>query len=347
MTQARNDSVSRRRRRECLAQRRLLLFIPMAPSRSSDRNRARPTARAGAVPAGDTEGAGSDDSIRAKSFIVTVLGDSIAPAGGELWLATLIALLEPFGLNERLVRTSVFRLVDEGWLSAERVGRRSLYRLTADGLRRIDLAEQRIYFPAASAWDGLWTLVVAGPGLAAPALRALRRELEWEGFAVLSAGVFGHPGDSTHALVSLFAGLAGAGTTTIFRAQSTQLPGIAGLTDDRSLVARHWPLADLAERYREFQKRFAGLSGGPPLAPAAAFAARSLMIHAYRRLVLHDPQLPLDLLPRDWPGRAAYELARTLYRSWEAPAHEHLSAMYVAAGASAPPQPRLNRFPPS
>ena len=39
-----------------------------------------------------------------------------------------------------------------------------------------------------------------------------------------------------------------------------------------------------------------------------------LMVHHYRRVVLHDPLLPEALLPADWPGRAARELCREIYR---------------------------------
>src|SRR5689334_345264 len=80
---------------------------------------------------------------RAPSLIITVWGDSVAPHGGAAMLSGLIDLLSPLGLNERLVRTSVFRLIREGWLAAKPVGRRSLYRLTAAGARRFDLAYAR------------------------------------------------------------------------------------------------------------------------------------------------------------------------------------------------------------
>jgi len=38
-------------------------------------------------------------------------------------------LVRPFGISDRLVRTSVFRLAEEGWLDAQRDGRRSRYTL--------------------------------------------------------------------------------------------------------------------------------------------------------------------------------------------------------------------------
>ena len=42
--------------------------------------------------------------IRAGSLIITVYGDAILPRGGTVWLGSLINLLEPLGLNQRLVR---------------------------------------------------------------------------------------------------------------------------------------------------------------------------------------------------------------------------------------------------
>ena len=68
--------------------------------------------------------------IRASSLIITLYGDAIEPHGGTVWLGSLINLLEPIGINERLIRTSIFRLTKEGWLKAEKVGRRSYYSLT-------------------------------------------------------------------------------------------------------------------------------------------------------------------------------------------------------------------------
>src|SRR5512140_3333136 len=90
--------------------------------------------------------------VRAKSLIVTVYGDFIAPHGGTIWLGSLARLVEPFGLNERVVRTSVFRLSQEKWLVSEQIGRKSYYRLTATGRRRFEQAYRRIYFEHHESW---------------------------------------------------------------------------------------------------------------------------------------------------------------------------------------------------
>ena len=83
--------------------------------------------------------------LRAGSLIVTIFGDSIMPRGGAIALGSLIQLGEPFGLNERLVRTATARLAQEGWLEARRVGKHSEYRLSDDGRERFAEATERIY----------------------------------------------------------------------------------------------------------------------------------------------------------------------------------------------------------
>jgi len=75
--------------------------------------------------------------LRAGSPIITIYGDAIVPRGGNVWLGSLMKLVEPMGISQRLVRTSVYRLVQESWLQTEKVGRCSYYSLTGPGLRRV------------------------------------------------------------------------------------------------------------------------------------------------------------------------------------------------------------------
>src|SRR5262249_46077221 len=140
------------------------------------------------------------DPPRAKSLIVTVWGDALAPHGGAVWLSGLIRLMAPF-MNERLVRTSVFRLVRDGWLKRSTHGRESRYRLTTDGARRFDDAYRRIYARPDDDWRGQWEIVLAD-GVAAPRRAALRDELTWAGFGELGAGVFVRPHEASRALPS-------------------------------------------------------------------------------------------------------------------------------------------------
>src|SRR5690242_1836566 len=136
----------------------------------------------------------AEDPPRARSLVITVWGDALAPHGGEAWLAGLIPLLAPLGINERLTRTSVFRLARDGWLAAETQGRHSRYRLTAEGRARFEAAYRRIYAPPPGDWSGEWEIVIDPPLAASAAERArLRDELRWDGFGTLASGLYVRP----------------------------------------------------------------------------------------------------------------------------------------------------------
>ncbi len=97
--------------------------------------------------------------LNARALILTIFGDSISTHGGFIWLGSLISLVKPLGINQRLVRTSVFRLSEKELLQSRQVGRRSFYSLTDKGFRQFGHAAERIYRHEHSVWDGEWRLV--------------------------------------------------------------------------------------------------------------------------------------------------------------------------------------------
>lgn len=275
---------------------------------------------------------------RSKSLVMTVLGDAIAPHGGAVWLGSLIELVEPLAVTDRLTRTSVFRLVNEGWLAASREGRRSRYALEPQALPRVARANRRIYSPPGLHWDGRWTLLLTPNGTLGADLRAsLRKELQWDGFAMLAAGVLAHPAPDLGSLDDILARSGAKGK--LFACSATQLPGVAS-RPLAELVHEGWDLSDLVSAYQHFIGTFeplrALLAGGAQPEAPTAFAIRTLLVHAYRRVQLHDPMLPLELLPSPWPGTDAYELARAIYRFTYRQAEEHLMAVLRREDAGAP-----------
>jgi phenylacetic acid degradation operon negative regulatory protein len=279
------------------------------------------------------------DPPRAKSLIVTVWGDSLAPHDGRVWLATLIRLMAPFGLSERLVRTSVFRLARDGWVAGEAHGRRSRYCLEAEGARRFAHAHRRIYAAADSHWNGDWEMVLVPPdGAPARSRQALRDELAWEGFAAIAPAVAARPihGDSVAQSIVDELGLANA--AIVLRVRDG--PKSAGLLAARANAA--WQLRALAADYRRLIGRFGTVidrfrTTPGALDPEQCFVVRTLLIHAYRRVLLRDPQLPPTLLPPQWPGTQAFALTRDFYRLTHAVAERHLASMFAADGDALPP----------
>ncbi|GAA3989030.1 phenylacetic acid degradation operon negative regulatory protein PaaX [Comamonas faecalis] len=280
--------------------------------------------------------------MRATSLIITTFGDAILPRGGRIWLGSLIQLLEPLQLNERLIRTSVFRLVKDEWLRVQSVGRRSDYLLTQSGRRRFEEASRHIYASSAPLWDRRWRVILVVGDLEPKQRDALRRALFWQGFGALGNDCFAHPGaDLTDVLDALIAdGLAPVlpKLLPLFAADAR----LARSATDADLVARAWDLSHLSAAYTEFigvyqpmldVMRREGLAG---VSDAQAFLLRLLLIHDYRRLLLRDPELPEVLLPQRWPGQLARLLCKEMYQRLEEASDRHLDEQVCLADGSRP-----------
>ncbi len=277
----------------------------------------------------------SRPTLRAGSLITTVFGDAIAPRGGVVWLGSLIRAMEPFGVSERLVRTSVYRLAQDGWLTSEQVGRRSYYRLSEDGRERFAQATHRIYGDPVRDWDGEWCLVLLS-GLDAAARDAVRKEVGWLGFAAMSPNVLAHPAPDPADLEVTLRRLGVDNDVVVMRGRAERSDAAL-----RRLAQSGWNLADIDTRYARFVKRFRpvlrALEKAPVVAPETAFLLRTLLIQYYRKILLRDPHLPTALLPADWHGHAAYQLCRNVYRAVYAPAEAHLTAAMENADGPLPP----------
>lgn len=237
---------------------------------------------------------------RTGSIVITVFGDAIVPRGGSVWLGTLLAFFEGIDIDSGVVRTAMSRLAADGWLERHKVGRNSFYRIVTKGRQTFDTATRHIYDPPPSDWTGRFELLLIGNG---EDRDASREALKNAGFGSPLPGVWVAPSG-----VPVPEEAAGA----------IRLEVSAEDDSGRRLLSQSWPLDRTADAYQKFMKTFeplrAWIGRGEMLSDADAFAARILLIHHYRRVVLRDPLLPQALLPADWPGRAARELCGEIYR---------------------------------
>ncbi len=277
--------------------------------------------------------------VQASSLIVTVFGDAVLPRGGRVWLGSLIRLLEPLQLNERLVRTSVFRLVKHSLLSAETVGRRANYALTPSGRRRFEEASSQIYAGQAPKWDERWRMILVVGELTPRQREQLRRTLFWKGFGLIGTHCFIHPGVrlgdaldtlSAEGLDDLLPQLMPMMATDFNSAQAAS---------DAELVARAWDLRALGQAYADFvalyQPILAYVQDRSIADDEQALLLRLLLIHDYRRLLLRDPELPDALLPADWSGKQARSICKALYLQLEAASERALDRVLSLADGGA------------
>lgn len=276
--------------------------------------------------------------VRANSLIITIYGDSIAPHGGSIWLGSFINLVKPLGINDRLVRTSVFRLSKDSWLTSDHIGRRSYYGLTATGRRRFEHAYRRIYFQPKVQWEGDWQIVLtAGNDLTVAQRDEVRKELQWEGFGLIATGVLAHPSANLEPLLDILQSNGVQDKVVVLRAKSL---GTLVNKPTRELVRECWNLNSISQHYKRFLDHFRPvlktLKSARELDPEQCFLVRTLLMHEFRRTLLRDPQLPEQLLPHDWQGSAARQLCHELYVITQKQAENHLMSVLETANGRLP-----------
>jgi phenylacetic acid degradation operon negative regulatory protein len=290
--------------------------------------------------------------IQAGSLITTVFGDAILPRGGRVSLGSMIQLLQPLGVNERLVRTAVYRLVKEEWLQSEAMGRKTDYMLTPSGRSRFDEASRQIYAADIPGWDRRWRLILILGDMDLRLREPLRRALFWHGFGETSTGSFVHP---TADMERVMESLASEGLQAVLPHLMPMVAvnsRAANCATDIDMVQKAWDLSNLALSYEGFVQKYEPIreallaEGQEDVSEEDAFLVRTLLIHDVRRLLLRDPQLPESLLPATWPGNRARLLCRDLYRKLLPLSERHLDANVRLSSGIVPNASRAldNRF---
>ena len=264
--------------------------------------------------------------MRAKSLLITFFGDVVSQHGREIWLGSAATALQGLGINDRLVRTSVFRLTKEGWLEVDREGRRSFYRFSNFGSLEYQRAARRIYSARGESWQGRWQLLI--PTAVDEKIREdLRRSLNWLGFRTITPGTYARPGGDLDTIKGLLDEFNIEQSVVLMDAETSSITTKKAL---REVVSEHWKLDELAADYADFIRLFGPLgqaiSKGKKPTPEEAFQARLLLIHEYRRILLRDTPLPEDLLPNRWQGTVARQIVSSLYPSLTDPSETYVVA---------------------
>ena len=251
-----------------------------------------------------------------RGYLLTVLGEFVLPVGGRVWTAALLDALGALGVEERTARQAVWRSAERGLLESERIGRRTLWSLSDAARRLLSEGTRRIYslHREPRPWDGRWLLLyVSVPESQRDLRHRMRNRLGWAGFASIGSGTWVSPWiDRETEAREVLDDLRLSGAARSFIAH----PG--GIGNVNEMVTATWPLGEIGAGYDAFLERF-----GP--APAAdsgydAFVNQVRLVHEWRRFPFLDPDLPGDLLPRDWSGYRAAELFHRLHEQWRSSA---------------------------
>ncbi len=224
--------------------------------------------------------------LRVWSLIITFFGDAVALRGGRVGLSVLQDAMDLLKIEPGAVRTAMSRLTKDSWVVREREGRLSFYKLTPQGRYAFDEATRRIYSPGPPDWTGDWTIAITHGDHAG--------NLAAKGFMPLGGPAWIKPGSETGDPPS---------DVLVIRGQGTPFP---------PQLSSIWNLEGLEAHYSQFIANWQGFKTHG-LTAAQAMAARTLLMHDWRRIVLRDPDLPATLLPANWPGTKALDLVRRIY----------------------------------
>jgi phenylacetic acid degradation operon negative regulatory protein len=293
--------------------------LSTAPAADPDRARA---AEPGLTPATDQGGAatpppGPGPSLSrrhaagapsARGLLFTLLGEFVLAGDGAAWTSAVLAVFTRLGIEEKATRQALMRTAAAGWLDAEKLGRRTRWRLTGSARRLLTDGAERIYSFTGPApdWDGRWLLVSARiPESDRRARHVLRSRLGWAGFGSLGPGLWisPHPDREAEATQVLRdAGVADGAQLFVARR--------SGLADVRDMVATAWDMAAVEEQYEQFIEEFRAC------VPEDVLARQVELVHAWRRFPAIDPALPRELLPARWSGLTAAQLFADRHQCW-------------------------------
>ena len=243
----------------------------------------------------------------ARGVLFTVLGELVLPTGGEAWTSAFIDVFGRMGVEEKAARQALMRTAADNWLSSERVGRRTVWRLTPAAERLLQDGTERIFgFTAVAAdWDRQWTIVIARtPETERAARHMLRTRLRWAGFGNVMPGVWLSPRSDRGDEVRQILDEARLPDGYLFTAEYQGGSSLA------AMVGHAWDLGELAREYDEFITVFSGAVSPDPLGRVID------LVHAWRRFPWIDPGLPAQFLPVPWSGTAAAGLFARLHAQW-------------------------------
>ena len=272
----------------------------------------------------------SRKSARRKSgsVLISLISDFVVPHGGAISLGSLVEAGACVGVSQQTIRSSVNRLVADGWLSTESMGRRSICRFSESGMKRYLMASKRIYQNFNTDWAGEWHMVVANNWMIDPDRYSEQvRDILWSGFGKVSENVFIRPKLAEKGLccnwelpedmpesMTCFTGI-----------KKQCIPDTA----IKAMIQRAWDLETVNSRYQFFIDRYKGLLDTLLKAPAVsgvqAFSIRSLMFHDFRRIRLIDPVLPAALHTSKWNGDQAFSISQRLYDLLAHPSEQYIT----------------------
>ncbi|QBY01968.1 hypothetical protein E2K80_15560 [Rhodophyticola sp. CCM32] len=203
--------------------------------------------------------------LRVWSLIVTILGDTVETRQTTIPTTRLGLLLDRLGVSQAAQKTALSRLVKDGWAERSKEGRNTFYGFTDKGREAFVPASRLVYAAPREEEPVHWLMAVSDDPRGVP----------------IAPGIGLWPVD----FAPRVRGFSVAGWIDT-------LPG-----DLQVVTADHQKETDiLTALLRYLEVTFS------PDTKLDALAARTVLIHRWRRYVLRHPEIPEKLAPEGWAG---------------------------------------------
>ncbi|WP_215458134.1 PaaX family transcriptional regulator C-terminal domain-containing protein [Streptomyces sp. ATCC 21386] len=261
-------------------------------------------------------------------LILAVYGHYSRLIRGWSSVADLITLLERLGVPAQATRSAVTRMTRRDLLVPQRRGTVRGYAATAKAQLIFEEGDEVVYAPLKPALleDG-WVIVsFSVPETERDKRYTLRKRLVWLGMGQLDSGLWIAPARVLPAALRWVRRLGLEQYVDAFTAHHE------GLGDTTALVRRAWNLEELAASYAKYLHSWSPVltsiqESEGVTEPGDAFAFYTRALEQWMRFPYLDPGLPAPLLPADWHGEAAQELAHELRELLETMAFEYVASI--------------------
>ncbi len=263
----------------------------------------------------------------------TLYGEYIQHYGGEIWVGSLIQLMNRFGISESSVRGAILRMVQKNLLEVRKLGNKSYYSVTAQGKRRVDDGVKRVFSASNTSWDGKWRVFsYSFPEEKRELRNEIRKELTWTGFGMISNSIWISPNPLEDQVMAMIHNYQIEENTVLFNTSDVLSHTSEGI------IEKAWDLDQVAENYHrfieEFSPRFEELREralNNTLQDEECFIERTNIVHEYRKFLFQDPGFPRDLLPDDWIGAKARELFWNIHQLISIPSIRFFESIFEGA----------------
>lgn len=250
----------------------------------------------------------SSNGTEPQHLLLALLGDYWFERQDPVPSAAMLDLLVRFGVKESSARQAMRRLALKGHLVHHRTGRTTSYGFPARSERVIRARLRNVigFGQDGPAWDERFTVVAFSiPEEQRDQRRELRTQLLSLGFGNLYDAVWISPRDEREDALALLREL------DVPRASVFYGPE-AGMRDAVTMVSEAFDTQHVRDLYEEF------IAAYGPMAESTrpvedALVTRTLMVNKWLTLRTVDPNLPLELLPSDWPRARAHKVFLALY----------------------------------